>query len=311
MAQIANDLWRELDNRPMLAESLGLLGIIQGFGGRFDEAAAVSREGFEIAESIGNSWGQANALHGLSYATWARGDLAQAIEMMELCLSLRQTAKSDNTSMLAGAWLALTYAGLGALERGQQLAHSAREMVAGYNPFFLPYPLGALASIQVLRGDVSGAAETLRGVQVTADAIQPIMALSVEAAFCRLKVAQGDYQFVSDLIGDIIQYLREHGMLAMLPDFLYIRSRAQLGLGQQTGALEDLAQARAEATSMGMRRDLWQILALLAEVKGDEDSWQEARVAIEWQAERAGAPDLRDSFLNIPQVRAILQRDPQ
>jgi tetratricopeptide (TPR) repeat protein len=311
MAQIANGLFRESDNRPMLTDNLGLLGWIHGFGGRFDEALAVSNEGFDIAESIDNLWGKSNALNGLSYATWSLGELARAIEMMELCLSLGREANFDNTGMLVGAWLALAYAGLGALERGQQLAQQARETVERHNPFFLPYPMGALASIQVIRGDVVGAAETLRDVQVAADTIQPIMACSVETAYCRLKVAQGEHKLASDLTGDIIHYVREHGMAAVLPDFLYIRSLAQLGLGQRDQALESLTHARAEAKSIGLRRDLWQILALLAEVKGDEVSRVEAMEEIEWQAERTGTPELRKSFLDLPQIRAFLESDPR
>ena len=90
-----------------------------------------------------------------------------------------------------------------------------------------------------------------------------------------------------------------------------IRHRLEeLGLGQREKALDSLTQARDEAHSIGLRRDLWRILVLLAELKGDEGSRADARAEIEWLAERTGTPELRQSFLDLPKVRTLLQKAP-
>ncbi len=62
----ANELWRELDNRPMLADNLATASYVHVFGGGFDQALAFSDESFAISQSTHNTWG-------MSYSRWEIG----------------------------------------------------------------------------------------------------------------------------------------------------------------------------------------------------------------------------------------------
>ena len=76
-------------------------------------------------------------------------------------------------------------------------------------------------------------------------------------------------------------------------------------------ALEN--EARAEAQAIGVRRKLWQILAMLAEIDAAGGNKEEAQVArvqarevIDYIAAHAPA-GLRTKFLNLPEVNAVMK----
>ena len=53
----ASEIWRDLGNLPMLADSLGSAGASHCFFGEYERAIAVSGEALQISESINNTWG--------------------------------------------------------------------------------------------------------------------------------------------------------------------------------------------------------------------------------------------------------------
>ena len=73
----ARSLWRELDNRPMLADTLMLSGVHAMLIGDFDQALLFTDEGLEISKSIGNLMGQ-ESNQGSQIGIWMeRGDFAK------------------------------------------------------------------------------------------------------------------------------------------------------------------------------------------------------------------------------------------
>ncbi len=97
-----------------------------------------------------------------------------------------------------------------------------------------------------------------------------------------------------------------------MPEALYTRAHVELAQGSIDDAHRSLLRAREIAESLNARRTLWQIYAALAQIeqqRGDADAARslraQAREVIEYIAEHT-PPDVRASFLNLPDVRAIM-----
>ena len=88
------------------------------------------------------------------------------------------------------------------------------------------------------------------------------------------------------------------------------KSQAQLALGQVEAARESLLEARDIATAIGAQATLWPILLALSELDPDPAAAQrlhrQAQEIVESIVGYISAPDLRASFLNLPQVRKLV-----
>jgi hypothetical protein len=99
-------------------------------------------------------------------------------------------------------------------------------------------------------------------------------------------------------------------MRVYIPQVLYLQGQALLGLGQDDAARNLWLKALTEAEAIGSRRMLWQILVALSQLETDpteveclrRQAWQ----IVEYIANHIGTPELRASFLNLPQVKAAL-----
>jgi len=83
-----------------------------------------------------------------------------------------------------------------------------------------------------------------------------------------------------------------------------------LALGREEAALESLLEARSIAEAIGSRRMLWRVLFALSELEADlteaERLRQQARQIVEYIADHIDEVKLRQLFLNLPDVRAVL-----
>jgi tetratricopeptide (TPR) repeat protein len=131
-----------------------------------------------------------------------------------------------------------------------------------------------------------------------------------------LALAKQDYARAITLMDRLVTGLRALGIRPFIPDALYLKGRAYMAEGRLDEADMVLAEARAEADVLGGHGTLWQILIALYEAetrRGNQAEAQtlrqEARLAVEFIADHVGSPGLRASFLNLPQVRAVLDPD--
>ena len=107
--------------------------------------------------------------------------------------------------------------------------------------------------------------------------------------------------------------LRKFGVRTSLADALYLKGKALLAQNRTDEADETLNQARAEAEALGSRRARWPILAALAEIEAGRGNATQARTLrqqtrdiITYIADHC-PPDLRASFLSLPDVQAVVR----
>ncbi len=96
-----------------------------------------------------------------------------------------------------------------------------------------------------------------------------------------------------------------------MPDVLHLQGQAMLRLGQESAARDRLLEARAEAEAIGSRWLLWQILFSLSQLETDPTEAQrlrrQAEEIIKYIADHIDDLELRASFLDLPDVQAIVE----
>jgi tetratricopeptide (TPR) repeat protein len=113
----ARDIWRELDNRAMLADNLSSAVVYDVISGDHDAAIAHSSEALAITRAIGNIWGISFSQMAVSVVYWTRGDFAEAITSMRLTIDYGERAGFLIGPLWARAQLAMVYGWLGQIER--------------------------------------------------------------------------------------------------------------------------------------------------------------------------------------------------
>ena len=81
----AQKIWHEIQNLPMLADSLSTEAFMNFYGGHYDRALQVSAEAQALSERIGNLWNQSYSRYIVGYIYLDRGEIDQAIEIMQAC----------------------------------------------------------------------------------------------------------------------------------------------------------------------------------------------------------------------------------
>ena len=310
----AGGLWRELGNLPMLADSLATASLYHSFGGDYEAAVALSEESFRVSQSIGNVWGQSYSRFGVGRVYWERGEPGRAIEVMEECIRLGEQAGYLVVRVTTRADLALVYGHSGAVERGIEMARLALAQAEAHLTRFRSYALAALAELNLLKGDVTQAENALSAVEVDVRTAHPLIGILIAHAHCQVALAQGNYERVLTLAGDLLAGLRQSGARPFIVEALYLEGLAYLALGQGEAARESLLEARAVAEAIGARRGLWPTLVALGQIEAQRGNLAQAgalrgqaREVVEYIADHTGTPDLRASFLHLPAVRAVLE----
>ncbi|MCP4540311.1 MAG: hypothetical protein GY832_24495 [Chloroflexi bacterium] len=311
----ARDLWRELDNLPMLVDTLASFVLLHYHDGEYEQALENYQAALRISRSIGNLWGQSHSLMWGSLVYYERGDPGKAIEGLEQAIHLGEQAGFVGPLVATRASLAMIYGDLGAVERGLELANLAIAAAEAHIPVWRPWAFAVLARLYLLAGDIAQAETTVK--EGFADAKQlGLLSFAIflaPLAEAQLALAQGDHAHAITVMDELSALLRKNSMRAYLPDALYLKGKALLAQNQVDKAHEVLAEACAVAETIGSRRSLWSILFTLSQIEAARGNTaeaanlrQQAQEVIEYIADHAGTPELRTLFLDLADVRAVL-----
>jgi type III secretion system FlhB-like substrate exporter len=122
-----------------------------------------------------------------------------------------------------------------------------------------------------------------------------------------LALKQRAYEGALTTTDDLLAILNQFDLRAHLPEALYLRGQILMAMGQTEAAHETLLEAQAKAEAVGSRRMLWQILFVLSQLETDpataERLHRQAVEIVEYIAGHISDPELRASFLGLPQVQ--------
>jgi hypothetical protein len=179
------------------------------------------------------------------------------------------------------------------------------------------WAIAILIRLHLLRAEVAEAEALLAILPPYRDLMEKlgfIVPLWAGAALVKAEVALAKREFGAALtvMNDLLHDLRQAGIRLFLPDTLYLQGLALAGQGKAGDAVETLTQAQTEATALGSRRTLWPILVALSDLAAQRGATAEAaqlrrqaQEIIAYIADHAGTPELRASFLNQSNVRAL------
>ncbi len=310
----ARELWRALDNKPMLADNLSSSAGIHIQLGEYEPALSLAEEAYRVSQSIGNLWGQSYSLWHVASVYLERGEIGKGLEAAQDAIRLGEQAGFAVVQVACRALLALAYGFMGNVARGLDLARLALTKADELLPSLRPLALAELARLHLLGGNVAEAEAALQEAHQSIAPEDRLAHVFLAQADIELGLAQGDYERVVDRVDGSIDALRQFKVRAWLPHALQYKGRALLGQGRTDEAHDLLIEARAEAEALGSRRILWEILYALSQVEArrgsDADAQrlrQQAREIVEFIAGHTGSPELRQSFLNLPDVQNVMR----
>lgn len=316
--QEARELWRELGNQPMLADSLATGSMLHSFMGDFEESIAFSDEAFQISNAIQNAWGQSYSRMAVGNVYWQRGDPARAVEMLETSRRYGEQA----SFAVAGAWTrcyqARIYGRLGQIERGLELAQAAVSHAEQYVPPWQVLTQSVLAQLFLLAGNLEKTAELLQDCEACHPSAwgRFLAIFQLDEPAVQIALARGDPARAVGLAEEMMAKIRRFDYRIYLPDALYLWSQALLAAGQADAAGRRLQEARREAEALNARWPLWQVLAAQAQIEREQENIAvaaslraQAGEIVAYIADRAGSDQMRASFLARGDVQAVLREE--
>jgi tetratricopeptide (TPR) repeat protein len=215
---------------------------------------------------------------------------------------------------MAYAFAAMTYGFIGAYERGEEMAQHARARLNQPIPeFFRAWGWVLLARYYLIVVNLDAAVAAISASQMEnhPERLDPATLFGVIVqGGCLL--AQGEFERAVQLMENRVTIFRQLGFRQSMHDALFIQAKAMRALGKTERAIELLHQARIESDFMQARRLLWQIYATLSEIEkergnmADAENYRAQAHAIVAYITDHTPPEFRESFLNLPDVRAVM-----
>jgi ATP/maltotriose-dependent transcriptional regulator MalT len=170
--------------------------------------------------------------------------------------------------------------------------------------------LASIAEIHLLAGDLDEADAALAesDVELSAEPLRSEVSVLVPLVRGRVADAKGDHERAIEGAGDVLDRLDRAGIRPFTEEALLLSGTALAAAGRTPEAERTLREARSAAESLGHRRILWEILAKLGRIAGDEERaelQEEARAIVQTIADTLDG-DLRASFVDRPAVHELL-----
>ncbi len=315
--QEAAQLWRELGNLPMLADALASAADMDYDNGEYARTLALAQEAVHISRSIGNQWGQAFGSMMIGYVHFERGEIAQALEAIEQAIDLSKSAGVVILNLrlrLVLAWIHGTLGNEAAAGRMTETTIADIKRAGLSTPYWIAFPLVILAQLHILRGEFAGAEAILDRINAETQSkgwSAPPWVLRPEA---ELALAKGDYEHALACSEALIAEYNKSDVHIPVANALYLKGKALRGQGRLAAARETLLTALAEAEMTGSRIEAWPILLALSQLEAQggppaaaNQFRHRAREIVTFIADHIERPDLRQSFLALPAVRAALE----
>lgn len=312
----ARSIWEDLENLPLLSDTLGRLGQSYYYAGDYEKALHYSDEAFIVGATADATWSQAQSrFGGANLILIDQGEMGKAITIIDESLELAE--QCGNLAVLGGnrATLGWIYGLLGQEDRGIATTTHAVEVGRQF-PLIYPLTQAILARLHIQQGNLEAAQIEIDEAAEHAVSSSPSLPIlvTVRLAIAELDLVRGNYEQARQQCDKLIDHLHRYQMQPLRADALYTKGQALLGLNESDAAYEVLQQARAEADRIGARWMLWQVLFSLSQIEAQRGNHQEAHALhrqacdlLLYIADHIGDDALRKSFLGRAAVRAVLE----
>lgn len=310
----ARTLWRQLGNKPMLADNLSVSASQKYFRGNFQGAFELAEEAYQLSRSIDNFWNLANSQWVMAHIYMEYGEFKRAVGILEATIQLSDEAGWVYGQVSTRADLGYIFGLLGDIKRGLDLVHSAQIRAETFPKDIRLYAWGVMAQLYVLAGDIARAEKILTESArlLDPDNASNFALVWIKLAEARVHRLQANYHQGLATIDQFVGLLDRLKFQAFKADGLLIKGQILADLHHFDEAVDILARARHLAETLGSRYALLMILQTLYRVETQRGhitaaaaARGEARALVDDVADHAPV-DLRPFFLNLPEVRAVL-----
>ncbi|MDQ3399641.1 MAG: AAA family ATPase [Chloroflexota bacterium] len=276
----AGEIFRQLGNKPMLADNLSTRSYLAAFRGDYDTALASSAEALRVSVETDNPWGRAFSRFGIGHVYFDRGDWGAAIAGLEEALVDAQ--KAGFIAVLVGprADLAWFYREAGDSERARAHLAAADETAASRFADWRRWTLAhrALEAAEQGRHDE---AEELATAAFAAPEMPhvPIGAVYARMARATVLLARNDHEGVVALARGAYEDQTRVGFASYRPDWGWYEADSLRALGRLDAASARLDVAEREAIELDAQRSLWRIYACRALIADEHGRAADARAA--------------------------------
>jgi tetratricopeptide (TPR) repeat protein len=299
-------LFKEAGNLPLLQDSISASALMAYYTGDYSLSLERASEGLRVSRSIDNQWGiQANKRY-LAMAYIERGEYARALEnfqtdtfeirdiIMDLTQRTRIYIDFGITSLIA--------------DRLEEVGDKA--FVTG--PFFHKIFQATMIRAYVHKGDLVAAEQLWPQLELDVESEKPKpITQETTMAYIELLFARRQYQSVVALSEKLIDQCLESDFLARVGEMYLLQAKALLKLDppRKTDARTSLQEGLRITREQDSKRILWNFLLALAELSPADEAAalrQEALEIVTLIAGKIEDQPLRESFLNLPQVRSLM-----
>ena len=305
----ARQVWKEIENMPMLADSYTMTQICHIISGEYDLALQASQEGYRVSHSIGNTWNVIVAIANRGYINLQMGNYGEAINHIQEAIRL---ANEAGLFPWLPYYLLNAYINTGARDKAEQIANELLPIVESIVPVYRPIALSYIAQVKCLNGRVEQAEQIVSRIYRNSN-IETLSVFVVHLVYLTdayLQLALRKPEKALERTESLMKRLRRAGAHGYEPECLWLRGKALLAMGEIQRAQQSLMEARNVGARIGCRRVLWRILAELgntAEMDGRMVEAQAmragAREIVAYIAEHCGSTETQTAFLSMAEVR--------
>lgn len=305
----AREVWKEIGNVPMLADSYTMSQIVHIIAGEYESALQASEEGYRVSHSIGNTWNEIVAIANAGHVNLQMGHYGEAINHIQEAIQL-----ADKAGLFPWLpyYLINAYINIGDLDKAEQIAGELLPIVESIVPVYRPIALSYIAQVRCLKGKVEQAEQVVSRIYQNSnlEALSVFVAHLVYLTDAYLQLALRKPEKALERTESLMKRLRRAGAHGYEAECLWLRGKALLAMEEIQRAQGSLIEARNVAARIGCRRMLWRILVELgnvAEISGRMVEAQtmraEAREMVAYISDHCGSDEMRIAFLAMAEVR--------
>jgi tetratricopeptide (TPR) repeat protein len=308
--------YRELDNRPMLADAISGSAILYHFMGNPDRARSLSTEGMAISAAVDNPWG-------VVYSGWSLQEIEIDTGAFEATLANADrrimAARRVGFPVFVGLVLsevARAHQELGQADHGQPLATEAADLFKAMDmPSWTAWSRGVAGADALARRDLAAAQTVFEPLWREDDDSARMFQghLVAGPAFAEWALVSGRPSLGLSFCNWMLGRLESEEVWRTSGEMRYWRGRILLAAGDLSRAEADLLEAHGRLSHAGVVILTWKIDAALADLyheRGDmaaEAAGREnARRGIARLADGIRDETLRRSFLGRTDVQRVL-----
>lgn len=308
--------FRELDNRPMLADALGGAAILFHRAGDFDQARAFATEGMVISQATGNPWGVVFNGWSIQEIEIDTGDFEATLNNANRRVAAARGVAFPVFTGLVLSQIARAHRELGQVDRMQPLAEESAELFAMQGmPSWVIWGRGVLGDAALARGDLAAAQAALEPIwREGGDPIHAFQGyLAAGPAYVDWALTAGHVERALELCNWMLARLEPEEAWRSAGEMRYERGRTHVARGDLASAETDLLEARDRLAHAGVTILTWKADAALADLfrgQGDtvraDEALQAARHGITRLADGIHDEGLRRSFMARSDVQEVL-----